>query len=104
MIGGDGVNCASCVTFGVVENRALPALVGGVAARHRIMVFISSCEPVFFGWVLLGSLKIALSFLASQHLDIGGLGLSEQIHISTPNHGSTFPTRCNLEEKGRHSH
>jgi hypothetical protein len=68
------------------------------------MLTYPSREPVFFGWVLLGSLKISLSFLASQHLDIGGLGLSEQIHISTPNHGSTFPTRCNLEEKGRHSH
>jgi hypothetical protein len=89
MIGGDGVNCASCVTLGVVENRAFSDL---------------GANCLFFGWVLLGSLKISLSFLASQHLDISSLGLSEQIHISSPNHGSTFPTRCNLEEKGRHSH
>jgi hypothetical protein len=36
----------------------------------------------FANAALPGSLKISLSFLASQHLDTGGFGLSEQIHIS----------------------
>ena len=59
MIGGDGVNCASCVTLGVVENRAFSDL--GAAGVGGGMC--GCC------------LKISLSFPASQHLDTGGLGL-----------------------------
>ena len=73
----------------------MPALLGRcpvISSRPHATTTISSLtypsrEPILL--VFLGSLKISLSFLASQHLDTGGLGLSEEMPGPFP-HGITL--------------